>query len=585
MDEGFNIRDFLDVNNMTEDEINRCEFWVTANRITRETGKYNFQEARIPVNCNWNLELMESKLLKYEDKKVLEFIKFGWPLNAKNTGINSTIPPNQKGVQEHPEQVRRYLKQELESGSVIGPFLKNPFGKFARFSPLDTRPKRDSDELRVILNLSFPFEGESVNQSINKDWFADEDSMELHYPTVDDLAKMIREKNDRFPHKKVLVWKRDLAKAYRQLWNCPSSVHLLGYSFDEKLFFDVCLSMGSKSAAYCCQRTTDCITYMHQQNGYDNLNYLDDLGAADEEETASNAFISMEKLLEEIGIKESKKKACIPAVICIFLGILFNTVTMTMEITPDRMEEIELLLDEWEVKEKCTLRELQSLLGKLNFAASTIRAGRVFISRIINMLRKFPKKGHCIVEEDLKSDVKWWRKFMRQYDGISILPPLRWDAPDRIFSTDATLKACGGWSEGLAFHVEFPAEILRESGGNINELELMAFVLAIRLFGERLCNRNILAYCDNKVSVDVVNSGAARNRFSQKCLRELCFLTAEKNAMVRLVHLNGSDNRISDCLSRWEKSESRKEFYRTTEGTDITFLNVTKEDFNFKHKW
>ena len=46
----FNIRDFLDVNNMTEEEINRCEFWTTANRIVRESGKYNFEETQIQVN-------------------------------------------------------------------------------------------------------------------------------------------------------------------------------------------------------------------------------------------------------------------------------------------------------------------------------------------------------------------------------------------------------------------------------------------------------------------------------------------------------------------------------------------------------
>ena len=37
MDPGFNIQDYLDVENMTEEEIDRCEFWITANRLCRES--------------------------------------------------------------------------------------------------------------------------------------------------------------------------------------------------------------------------------------------------------------------------------------------------------------------------------------------------------------------------------------------------------------------------------------------------------------------------------------------------------------------------------------------------------------------
>ena len=108
--------------------------------------------------------------------------------------------------------MRDYLKKELAAGSVIGLFKKNPFGKIARFSPLDTRPKKDSDELWVILNLLYPFEGKSVNQSIGTDHFAETDDMTLMYPSVDNLAKIVRKKG-----RKARIFVRDLSKAYRQL--------------------------------------------------------------------------------------------------------------------------------------------------------------------------------------------------------------------------------------------------------------------------------------------------------------------------------------------------------------------------------
>ena len=90
--------------------------------------------------------------------------------------------------------------------------------------------------------------------------------------------------------------------------------------------------MGSASAAYCCQRMTNAITYIYGQFGYEDINYLDDLGAAAMDNKAEEAFDCLGYILDTIGIHESEKKACTPMFIAVFLGILFNTLSMTMTI-------------------------------------------------------------------------------------------------------------------------------------------------------------------------------------------------------------------------------------------------------------
>ena len=185
---------------MTEEEITHCEFWVTANRKVRESGVPNCKGERIQVNFDWDLDLMSKWLKDYEDRDLIDYLKFGWPLNAKNTSENQEIPRNQKGAVEHGEQVREYLKKERESGTLIGPFLKNPFGKAARFSPIDAINKKDSEEKRIILNLSHPFEGNSVNASIDTEAYANEENMKTRFPSIDDLVKIIRKKGKRGAH-------------------------------------------------------------------------------------------------------------------------------------------------------------------------------------------------------------------------------------------------------------------------------------------------------------------------------------------------------------------------------------------------
>ena len=105
--------------------------------------------------------------------------------------------------------------------------------------------------------------------------------MKVNYPTADDFVKIIRRKG-----KGCKIFIRDLSKAYRQMWHEQGHVHLLGYVFENRYYYDICLSMGSASSAYCCQHSTDIITYLFKQHGYDDINYLDDLGGAETVELA-----------------------------------------------------------------------------------------------------------------------------------------------------------------------------------------------------------------------------------------------------------------------------------------------------------
>jgi hypothetical protein len=67
-----------------------------------------------------------------------------------------------------------------------------------------------------------------------------------------------------------------------------------------------------------------------------------------------------------------------------FLGITVDTVKLTLEITPDRVTEISLLVEAWLRKKKASLRDLQSLLGKLHCVSTCARPGRLFVSRLLN---------------------------------------------------------------------------------------------------------------------------------------------------------------------------------------------------------
>jgi len=206
----------------------------------------------------------------------------------------------------------------------------------------------------------------------------------------------------------------------------------------------------------------------------------------------------------------------------VFLGVLFDTVKMTMEITADRLQEILLLVDEWLVKEVASLKEVQQLLGKLNFVGACVKASRVYINRLLNWLREIyvvnSEINSHIIPSHVKQDLNWWKTFLPLYNGISVISTETWSTPDDIFSSDACLSCCGGYLQGHYFHAIFPTAIHNQNL-HISALEMLSIVVCVHLWYMKFKNRRIVVQCDNMAVCLVLNSGKSKCQFMQKCLR------------------------------------------------------------------
>ncbi len=173
-----------------------CGDWtyeIQSANIVEASGVSNAKGCKIPVRSKLNIENWEKRLEHYHDKEVLEYQKYGWPIGSQGFVISERRQtPNHGGANEYSHQVDNYLIKETDAGSVMGPFDNSPFEGEVCVSPLNTKDKRDTQERRVILDLSFPH-GDSVNDSIDKETYMGK-IMDLHYPTVDTLAEKIYQK-------------------------------------------------------------------------------------------------------------------------------------------------------------------------------------------------------------------------------------------------------------------------------------------------------------------------------------------------------------------------------------------------------
>ena len=105
------------------------------------------------------------------------------------------------------EQVTAYLTKEISLGRVGGPFDTVPFTDDFTVLPLNTMPKWDSAEQRVLVDLSCPC-GTSVKDRIPSESFLGE-PISLTYPTIDSIVDEVISLRPG-----CLLYKRDLKKAY-----------------------------------------------------------------------------------------------------------------------------------------------------------------------------------------------------------------------------------------------------------------------------------------------------------------------------------------------------------------------------------
>lgn len=85
---------------------------------------------------------------------------------------------------------------------------------------------------------------------------------------------------------------------------------------------------------------------------------------------------------------------------------------------------------------------------------------------------------------------------------------------------------------------------------SIHHREVLAILVAARLWGHLWQNLRILVHCDNAAVVSSLNSGRVQDPTLASCLHELWFLAASLEFQLLAVHLSSADNRLANLLSR-----------------------------------
>ena len=549
---------------------------IDLNRKVREKGYPNRWGARIPIHNQWNIELLENLLQDYHDNDIIEWMKYGWPIGRLPTLPDPQLTfKNHKGATQYPQALQKYITKESSHKAIIGPFTSIPFKDKVGISPLSTRPKKDSDDRRIILDLSFP-PTQSVNDGIAKDNYLGF-SAKLTFPKTDQFALRIYQLGQG-----ALMFKIDLHRYFRQLNLDPGDYSMIGYIVEGKLYFDKVVPMGVRSGPYIAQRITNAITWIMQQVEHFALNYVDDFVGADIQVRAWEAFQFLSKLLRDLRIQTSPEKVVEPTTRLEFLGTTFDSNTMTIEVPHNKLKEILAELGLWATKDTATRQEIESLIGKLQFAARCVKSGRIFLARLLNWLRTTNRKDSYPVTQEARLDILWWTTFMKQYNGTSIIWLHQEPHPDQLMATDANLTGYGGISGQEFFKGTFPEHL---KGKNIATLEMWAVYIALQTWKHKFTGRYFWIHVDNEAVATVLNTGRSRCTELQYLLRQIAYIAASNQFIIKAKHIMGVTNRVPDWLSRWGEAQARRNFRAMAREKSLKQIHISQHMFKQSYTW
>ena len=516
---------------------------LEAHSIIRQSGTPNFLHCRIPLETQLCIEEWQRVLKGYWDTQLIELLRFGFPLDYDRNSVLQCDAKNHSSAREFPQDIEAYLKEEIQFGAILGPFLTDPIPACHK-SPFMTREKPNSIHRCVIVDLSWP-KGFSVNSGVSKDSYLGTDFV-LSLPTIDHITSCVKASGPG-----THLYKIDISRAFRHVKIDPGDLDLLGLSWGDATYVDTCLPFGSRHGSQIFQRISDAVRHVMRRHGFTVINYVDGFIGVATPSVARRSYVFLQDMLKRLGLDVSVKKLVPPGTRVVCLGVEVDTRQRTVSIPEDKMRRIVDMVDAWATKHVCTKRSLQSLLGNLLYVHKCVAPARMFLNRMLELLRSNYDASIIKLTEDFKRDLRWFSSFLSKYNGVSFYDLIR---TQHIVELDACLSGLGGRWENLVYHLPLPHHY-----GNLGiaQLEMVNILVAIRVFAPLWHRKSILIKCDNAAVVSVLTTGKAKDPLLAAIARNIWMELAKKDIQAVYKHIPGEVNQVADLLSRWTNSNAQ----------------------------
>jgi hypothetical protein len=167
------------------------------------------------------------------------------------------------------------------------------------------------------------------------------------------------------------------------------------------------------------------------------------------------------------------------------------------------------------------------------FLHKAIKPVRVFVNRILALLRKMSAGAKTAIDEGTKCDLQWFIACAHAVNGTikiykCVLPCI-----------DTSLTGLGG---GVFNNYVYELPILHKPEYCIAHWEAINVLVALRTFSSFISYHNVTVWCDNTVAVSILTSARGCDPILQSVARNMWCFEASIDCSIPFKHISGASN-------------------------------------------
>lgn len=341
--------------------------------------------------------------------------------------------------------------------------------------------------------------------------------------------------------------KIDLSQAYFHLSIAKAHRRFLRLIYNRELLEMTCLPFGLSTSPKTFSTLTNWVARSLRETwNMRIIVYLDDFLIVSQKSHVLREHVRVTiQTLQNLGWQINFEKSVLyPQKSLTYLGVLWrpweNQKTLPKEKVVVIIEKVNRIIEE----RKATLKDLQRIVGLLNFASFVVPRGRLNHRQLLRFMHSLPDPSAKAfpLPQHVFNDLNWWTQ------NCHLSTPLHYPHPTNFLTTDASDQAWGAQLNNLAFSGNWSKE---EETLHCNQKEMLAILHALQNHTHVLRHSSILIQCDNKTAVAYLRKeGGTKSLPLMEITYQILNLLDLNQIHFSIHYIPGKLNNHADHLSR-----------------------------------
>lgn len=341
--------------------------------------------------------------------------------------------------------------------------------------------------------------------------------------------------------------KVDLTQAYYHVPVSQSHRCFLRLFYRGQLLQMTCLPFGLATAPKTFASLSNWTAEILREQGIRIAVFLDDfLIVCQDRLKLVNQTKTVLLTMQELGWKVNiEKSILVPQKSLEYLGLVWDPWQNKKFLPEKKIHGLQGTISKLLKRKKATLREVQSIVGSLNFARLVVPQGRLnfryLLTHCNSLLQKHAERPYSLPRQTI-GELKWW--MMNCQTSSRLHPPSK----THFLTTDAADSGWGAELNGMQIGGDWLDE---EESFHSNHKEMLTILKCLSQFGRFLSRSSMLLQCDNKSVVAYLrNEGGSRSAILMNLTYQIFEILDRFDIHLVAHHIPGRYNSVADRLSR-----------------------------------